>query len=202
MIAQTERHFSDPVSHAPYVSPGYLHFDGIGEDGMVYSLGIDPSEPLAQVHQEDFREQTYLYDPAIGTLKFIPEAAEAADFDSSFNERILRLGILLLLYLNTPHGSEAASRPDVQIRPASIHKGKPREALWAPNVLKLSEDSKFSIPPAALPHGHAKNTIPGRTLREHIRRGHFRVYRNDRFTRAKGNWQWIAPTWVGKGSQS
>jgi hypothetical protein len=199
LIAQTERDFRDPVTHESYTGPGHLHFDGISEDGLVYSLGIDPTQPLAQVYQEDFREHAYLYNPSLGTLKFV-DATEG--FNASCNHRILRLGILLLLYLNTPHGAESAARPDVLIRPASTHKGKTKDALWAPNVLKLSEDSKFTIPKDEFSHGQAKTPIPGRTLRKHIRRGHFRVYRDERFTRVKGNWQWIAPTWVGKGKKS
>jgi hypothetical protein len=198
VIAQTERSFRDPVSNSSLSCLGYLHFDGIGEDGTVYNLGIDPNQPLAQVHQEDFKQHSVVIDPDKGTLKSVYNSEPSAD---SCTRRILRLGLLLLLFLNTPHGVESAARPIVQTRPASVHKGKPRDALWSPNILTISQDPTHDrIPHEARPH--AQGQTPARSLREHVRRGHFRVYRNDRFTRAKGNWQWIAPTWVGKGSQS
>jgi hypothetical protein len=43
---------------------------------------------------------------------------------------------------------------------ASTHKGKTKDALWAPNVLKLSEDSKFTIPKHEFSHGQAAPPSP------------------------------------------
>jgi hypothetical protein len=155
----------------------------MGADGAAYcsTLGLD--EPIREGTNPHGHIPSVVLGES-GELEIRP-APEAGGTLAT----ILRLGLLFLLWANSPSGELPPAR---LIRKERNKHGTHRPALWSAPILDLRESSS--------PHGRPTPSSSADAMKRvtpHVRRGHFRTYFHKRFVNVRHRCTWIAPMRVG-----
>lgn len=114
-------------------------------------------------------------------LHYAQIPGEEVQASSVILNRIITLGAMLILYLNTP---KPFIIDEKLTRKPKVKKGRTIEALYSPPVI----DFPSGITP------HSSGAANGSGKASHVRRGHFRTYRHSRYIAKHGQIEWIAPT--------